>query len=183
MPVKCVKRNGTWRIVGPDGSIETNAKGNALDGGGHDSKQDCVAQARAVNANMQKEYDMRRNYTFAKIEDHDEFTFVLAPVLVPETVDKHGDIIDADEIEMTAHGFLEDDGRAGLLHKMMLSKRQASIVESYLLRSASQINKKRFKKGTWMVGMKIYDSRLRRLIKEKKLKGFSVGGSATAEDE
>jgi len=52
MPVKCRLINGKHRIVGPDGKIETNNAGTAVDGGGHSSHSACMRQARAINANI-----------------------------------------------------------------------------------------------------------------------------------
>lgn len=50
MPVKCVNRNGKYRIVSPNGQIETTQNGVPRDGGGHDSMSECEKQARAINA-------------------------------------------------------------------------------------------------------------------------------------
>ena len=52
MPVKCKLINGKWRLVGPDGKIETTDKGGAVDGGGHPSKMACSKQAAAINRNL-----------------------------------------------------------------------------------------------------------------------------------
>ena len=51
MPVSCKFINGKYRIIGPSGTIETNADGSAVDGGGHSTMELCQKQARAINAN------------------------------------------------------------------------------------------------------------------------------------
>ena len=55
MPVKCVLQNGKYRVVGPDGKVETNKGGTAVDGGGHASMDACRKQASAINMNLSYE--------------------------------------------------------------------------------------------------------------------------------
>ena len=55
MPVKCVLQNGKYRVVGPDGKVETNKSGTAVDGGGHASMDACRKQASAINMNLSYE--------------------------------------------------------------------------------------------------------------------------------
>ena len=51
MPATVSKRGEKWRVVEADsGVIVKNAKGTAVDGGGHESKYRAIAQARAVSA-------------------------------------------------------------------------------------------------------------------------------------
>lgn len=52
MPVTCKQSHGKWRIVNPQGAIEMTEKGN---GGGHASREACMAQARAINANIESD--------------------------------------------------------------------------------------------------------------------------------
>lgn len=119
-----------------------------------------------------------------KIEDGDDHTFVWGPVLIPETVDKQGDIISAEEIEEAAHGFLEDSGRPGLLHRVMLGSRDATIVESGLLRAPYKVSKTQtLPEGTWVLGMNVYNEKVRKLIISGKLKGYSIGGQGVGIEE
>jgi hypothetical protein len=52
MPVTCKLVDGKYRIVGPDGKIETGDGGSPVDGKGHDDQARCMVQARAINASM-----------------------------------------------------------------------------------------------------------------------------------
>lgn len=54
MPVHTEQKGGKWRVLDPDGSIAKNKAGTAVDGGGHTSKSDAVAQVQAININMKK---------------------------------------------------------------------------------------------------------------------------------
>lgn len=112
-----------------------------------------------------------------KVEDADDHTFVWGPALIPEVTDRQGDVISKEEIEETAHAFLADGGRPGLLHKVMLGNRDAAVVESSVLRQPHKISKKEtLPVGTWMVGMRVYNSRIRKLVLDGELTGYSVGG-------
>ena len=54
MPVKTEKRDGKYRVVDPDGSITKNNSGTAVDGGGHDTKEEALSQVRAINISMSR---------------------------------------------------------------------------------------------------------------------------------
>ena len=55
MPVKVAKKKGKYRVVeSATGKIAKTDKGNARDSGGHDSEEKAKAQARAINASMNR---------------------------------------------------------------------------------------------------------------------------------
>jgi hypothetical protein len=51
MPVTCKQVAGKWRIVDTSGNVEKTEKGTPRDGEGHETREECMAQARAINAN------------------------------------------------------------------------------------------------------------------------------------
>lgn len=108
--------------------------------------------------------------------------FVVAPILVPETVDLEGDIISREEIEKAAHDFMEFFQNVGLMHEKILTTKDAVIVESSILRGDITINGHKLKKGTWIGAFKIHNEKLRDAIKSGKLKGVSIGGVGTRND-
>jgi hypothetical protein len=58
MPVTVKKQGDKYRVIeAASGDIANNAAGTALDGGGHESEEKAKAQARAVNANVEKGID------------------------------------------------------------------------------------------------------------------------------
>lgn len=119
-----------------------------------------------------------------KVEDAEDSTFVWGPVLVPEKVDKQGDVISKEEIEDAAHDFLEDGGRPGLLHKVMLGNRDVAVVESGLLRRPYTVAKGDILPiGTWMIGMRVYNERIRKLVISGELTGYSIGGQGVGIEE
>lgn len=126
---------------------------------------------------------------FAKVIEVDKadedpgYSFVYGAVLVPDKVDKQGDIIDADVIEATAHEFMENSRANDVMHKVQLGLRDAVVVESTIVRAAkgTTIAGKRYPKGTWLAGTRVYNSDVRKLIKDGKLKGYSISGTGSSD--
>lgn len=121
---------------------------------------------------------------FAKAGDEsDPFGFVLAPILVPEVTDLQGDIVSVEEIEKAAHGYMEDSQQGGFMHTEELGQDDAVLVESYLVRADSEIAGVVVSKGTWIGGWRVYNKSLRKLIREGKITGVSIGGASLGEIE
>ena len=76
---------------------------------------------------------------------------------------------------------MRDSGRAGLMHRLMLAKRDVEIAESTIARISTTIKRREFPAGTWFVGMRVYSTRLWKLIKEGTLTGFSIGGTSASD--
>jgi len=106
----------------------------------------------------------------------EDFGFVLVPILVPDEADLQGDIISAEDIEKAAHAYMEESQRGGYMHRQILT--DVVLVESYLLRADMEIEGQIVKQGTWLGAWRIYNEELRTLIKEGKITGVSIGGSA-----
>lgn len=54
MPVTVAKQGGKFRVVEPSGKVAKNTAGTSVDGGGHGSKNQAQAQARAINASISR---------------------------------------------------------------------------------------------------------------------------------
>ncbi|HEU4406769.1 MAG TPA: XkdF-like putative serine protease domain-containing protein [Polyangiaceae bacterium] len=103
--------------------------------------------------------------------------YVLGVVLEPETVDAQGDIYSADEIARAAHGFMEDFGGLGLMHRERVNG-QVKILETYLAPADFELAGTRVRKGTWLLAVRVLDDALWAQVKGGALTGFSIGGSA-----
>lgn len=107
----------------------------------------------------------------------DEERFALAPALVPNRVDKHGDVISAEEIERTAHNFMANYQSVHFMHEAPLPRSDVTIVESYILRQPYELaDGDELPPGTWMIGFKIHNPELWRMIKKGEIRGVSIGG-------
>jgi DNA adenine methylase len=103
--------------------------------------------------------------------------YVLGVVLEPETVDAQGDIYSADEIARAAHGFMEDFGGLGLMHRERVNG-QVKILETYLAPADFELAGARVRKGTWLLAVRVLDDALWAQVKGGALTGFSIGGAA-----
>lgn len=108
-----------------------------------------------------------------------EKRIVLGPVLIPETTDLQGDIIDADAIEQAAHNYLAGINKnrgQGVMHNDF--SRQIEVVECYVAPVDFELNGRKVIKGTWMLASRILDDETWEKVKKGELRGFSIGGIA-----
>ena len=104
---------------------------------------------------------------------------VTGVVLQPEVVDGQGDIMSAEVIRKAAHKFLAAYNRAtklGLQHKDF--KKRFELLESYTAPQELVIKDKTIKEGSWIMTVKVLDSKIWQIVKEGKITGFSFGGKA-----
>jgi len=109
----------------------------------------------------------------------DEAQEVTGIVLQPGVVDAQGDIISEEVILKAAQKFLAQYNKStelGEQHKVF--KQQFDLLQSYVAPTDMAINGKAIKKGTWLVVVKVKNSKDWQKVKEGKITGFSVGGTA-----
>ncbi len=109
--------------------------------------------------------------------DPDDERFVLGVVLEPEVVDAQGDIYSPEEVRQAAHRFMEEFGGLGLMHRFRVND-QVKVLESYLAPADFAIGEVRVRKGTWLLAVRILADELWEQVKDGRLTGFSIGGSA-----
>ena len=102
---------------------------------------------------------------------------MLGVVLEPEVIDAQGDIYSADEVRQAAHRFMEEFGGLGLMHRMRVNG-EVKVLESYLAPVDFTVGEATVRKGTWLLAVRILSDALWADVKEGKLTGFSIGGSA-----
>lgn len=70
MPARVRKVGAKFRIVEPDGTLITRSNGDAVDGGGHTTRAQAMAQAQAINLNSSgPRASRRRRKRFDKGQD------------------------------------------------------------------------------------------------------------------
>lgn len=114
------------------------------------------------------------------LKANDEEQTITGVVLQPEVVDAQGDIMDAQVIRQAAHKFLaafNQRTKLGLQHQTFKNG-QFSLAESYLAPGNMVIGGKTVKEGSWVMTVKVLDSKLWSMVKAGKLTGFSIGGRA-----
>ena len=107
---------------------------------------------------------------------------VMGVVLVPETTDLQGDIVSASVIRNAAHDFLAFSRHSQVQHVDAFVE-GLDIVESYIAPAAMTIDKRKIKKGSWLVTARIRNDALWTMVESGKLTGFSIGGMAATEAE
>jgi cation transport regulator ChaB len=127
---------------------------------------------------VKKSHQVEITKSFEFIQKADDKQLVTGIVLEPDTVDAHGDIIEASEIEATAYQYMESIQVVGKQHS---EKAEAVVVESYIAPvdfNLGETEESMVKKGTWMMTVKVYDQELWEDIKKGEITGFSIGGYA-----
>jgi hypothetical protein len=112
-----------------------------------------------------------------KSDEKEEEKLVYGIVLEPETVDAQNDVYSEDEVKSAAHRFMEEFRHLGIMHKVRLDGR-LKILETYIAPQELTIGGTHVKKGTWLLAVRVLDNNLWKAVKEGRLTGFSIGGSA-----
>jgi len=118
---------------------------------------------------------------------NNEMQICYSIVLEPETVDFQGDIISAESVQEGAHDFLQKylwgEANMNLMHKKNVDS--VKIIESFIAPVSFDWEGKSILKGSWIMGIKVFDTDLWKNIKDGKLSGFSIGGTGkrTIEEE
>jgi len=135
-------------------------------------------RARELLAEATEKNDVfSKSIPLIKGTDPADERYVLGVVLEPEVVDAQGDIYSPDEVRQAAHRFMEDFGGLGLMHRMRVNG-QVKVLESYLAPVDFAVGETRVRKGTWLLAVRILSDELWEQVKDGKLTGFSIGGSA-----
>lgn len=117
------------------------------------------------------------------VKVNEEEKTVTGIVLVPEEVDAHGDIYDAKVVRDAAHDFLSrynETSTLGLMHKDM--KRDFDVLESWIAPIEFAHGTKLVKQGTWLMTVRVNESKIWEKVKKGELTGFSIGGKATVQE-
>lgn len=103
---------------------------------------------------------------------------VYGVVLSPDELDQQDDLMTADDIEQTAHQYLEKSRVVGSGHEKPIA---AYPVESYIAPqdiewTDSQYGPQKITKGAWVLGVKVVDPKEWQKVITGDYAGFSVGG-------
>jgi hypothetical protein len=114
----------------------------------------------------------------------DEQQTVTGIVLQPEVTDAQGDIYDADVIRAAAYDYLANYNKStklGLQHKSF-PKGKMDLVECYVAPIEFALGTRIVKAGSWVMTVKVLDSKLWAKVKDGSIGGFSIGGKAKVKD-
>ncbi len=100
---------------------------------------------------------------------------VYGAVLEADTIDAQKDKISEEELEETAHNFLQKSRVIGFRH---FKKAKAKLIESVVVHKGDVFYGEKFKKTTWVIGVHVEGPALWKAVDEGKINAFSVGGFA-----
>lgn len=111
-----------------------------------------------------------------KDEDEQIATGVL---LVPDRIDSQGDWFTPETIRRVARDYMirlqAGEAEQKIMHAVGAGEKVA-LVENRVLESAESIGDGEHGPGTWVVSVKVRDSRLWKLFQNETISGFSIGG-------
>jgi len=102
----------------------------------------------------------------------------LGVVLEPDTTDLQGDVMKAEDIELSAHAWMEHSQLGGEQHADIV--KGARVVESYIapcdfVVKCADGTEEAVLKGSWVLGMR-WPEKVWKRIESGELTGYSVGG-------
>ena len=104
-------------------------------------------------------------------------------VLEPDTEDLQGDVMKAEDIELSAHSWMEDSQVGGEMHTEIV--KGACVVESFLAPADFEVETadgtETVTKGSWVLAMRWPEDIWKR-IEDGELTGYSVGGQGVRLD-
>lgn len=135
------------------------------------------------NADPEKTDELK--YSFLSESEEEQIAY--APALVPDELDKDGDIIPKPVVRNSAHNFIQnkrvdetDVDHESRNYDSAISER-GTVVESWILKDQKDFelpngDTKTYDEGVWMVGIKFTDDEVWDKIKNGELKGYSIQG-------
>lgn len=143
-----------------------------------------VKCTKGAGCEMKKKQPTMKSFVeIAKANDEEQT--VSGIVLKPEVTDAQGDIYSADVIRESAFDFLANYNKStklGHQHKDFKSwGTRFALVESYVAPTDFVMGDKTVKMGSWVMTVKVLDSKIWKMVKDGKITGFSIGGKATVQ--
>ena len=125
------------------------------------------------------EKSISMNIPILAIEKKGDEHIVYGIVYEPDTVDAQGDSASAEEIEKAAQDFMENVQTFKIMHKG--KPVNIKVLQSFVAPVDYTINKRKVKKGSWVLVTRVLDKQLWKDIKAGKFTGYSMAGSAKVE--
>lgn len=116
----------------------------------------------------------------AAIEKSADERIVYGIVYEPDVVDAQGDQANAEEIKKAAYHFMENNPTFKIMHKG--KPVNTKVLESFIAPDDYTIEKRKVKKGSWVLVTRILDKKLWKDIKSGKFTGYSMAGYAKVEE-
>lgn len=110
-------------------------------------------------------------------------SIVYAAVLIPNKPDYDGDVVSKEQIREKMYNFMRNYQNIDFMHSLNAVK--STILENYILPFDMEVEtygvKRTLPAGTWVMGIEIEDEAVKNLVREGKIRGFSVMGVKKSE--
>jgi hypothetical protein len=101
-------------------------------------------------------------------------------VMVPDSVDLHGDFTSEEEVQKAMKSFNLSPKRTNLFHKVMT--KSFDIIESYCAPVDFILGETEVKKGTWLMTFQVHDDSIWNAIESGEINGCSISGLASVQE-
>lgn len=101
-------------------------------------------------------------------------------VMVPDSVDLHGDFTSENEVQKAMKSFNLSPRRTNLFHKVMT--KSFDIIESYCAPVDFILGETEVKKGTWLMTFQVHDKSIWNAIESGEINGCSISGLASVQE-
>ena len=132
-----------------------------------------------VDETVEEESVVKSKFWVPIAKANEEKRLITGLVLIPDTIDAHGDTMTAEVIEEAAHNFLAGYGKKttmGLMHKDM--NPPIDLVESWVAPISLVIGTTPVPQGGWLITARVNSDPIWSKVKAGELTGFSIGGTA-----
>jgi len=137
-----------------------------------------VEKVEKVELKNEEGEEIEKDIEIIPIEKGDEH-IVYGIVYQPDTPDAQNDEASAGEIKKAAYDFMEHVQTFKVMHKG--KKIKVRILENYIAPVEFTINKRKIKKGSWVLVTRVLDKKLWEAIKSGDIAGYSMAGYAKAD--
>lgn len=127
---------------------------------------------------MERDVDFEKIIPLIKFDEEERLVYGV--VLEPETVDSQGDIVSEIEIRKACWKFMEQYQQSDVEHSLEVNP-QIAVRECFVAPSDFEMNGQMVRKGSWVLGVGVYDDKVWSRVKKGELNGFSVYGRAVDE--
>lgn len=166
--------------MAPAQGLPKGKKESKCDCGKSADSQECKCLLTENVSETEKAEEANEKLFVEIAKSNDEQQTVTGVVLEPETTDAQGDIYDGEVIRDAAYIFLANynkQTKLGLQHSTF-PKGKMALVESYVAPIDFSLGNHIVKTGSWVMTVKVLDSKLWKMVKDGKITGFSIGGKA-----
>ena len=140
------------------------------------SKNNLTLPGLTLETEGLKETIFKRFIPIRKLDDKKQLIYgVVYEPFDGSNIDAHGDYATEEEIEKTAHLYLEKFREMSFMHEDRINE-LACPVESFIAPSDYKVGDETIKKGSWVMVTKVHDKELWKQVEDGEIDAYSIEG-------